>query len=79
METISIRDLGLAAYLRLNDVQLIRFESGEDGQGHFVFQADEELEALRTKYLNAGVIPAKNFFNECRDLKSLIFSAKQNN
>lgn len=77
MNTLSVKDLSLAAYLSVcADVQLVKTERNSTGSVFFHFSPLVRSQQLITDYWSdkAPAIQPRRLFSALRDLKELIFS-----
>lgn len=76
-EIFRSNDLYLCAYLCARGVPLTRTEKDRD-RVFFIFRDKDQAQKFVAEYLNNGPIPVLDFKSYVRELKSLIFRAKEN-
>ncbi len=73
------RDIYLSTALKACNIPLIRVENHQ-GKGFFVFKHSQKIEKIIADYHNGTLkLDARTLFNVWKDLKSLAFSATENN
>src|SRR3989304_3468463 len=73
------RDIYLSTSLKVCGVYLIRVENHQ-GKGFFTFKHSPKIETIIADYHNGVLkLDAKTLFSVWKDLKSLAFSATENN
>lgn len=74
-QTISIRDLGLAAALVSSGYVMSKTRRDENGRSRFVFEESKELDiAIEDYWADMLRVNARRFFDDLKMLKSRIHS-----
>ena len=68
----STPDLPIAGFLTCNGIKLLKMTDNGNGRKFFIFEGGANTEKLVYEYLNGGRIPAREFWDVTRNLKSLI-------
>jgi len=72
-QLFSTADIGLAAFLRLQNYPLIKIDRESSGRAFFVFEDNSQREALTFRFFNKqGTVEPVGYLDQIRSLKALI-------